>query len=78
MQLSVSYIPYATSSYEQTGYIITFAQFEEVNLVENEWKSEDGSISASIDELSADNDSDYGSIITNALEDIQGGSQIHP
>ena len=32
---SVLYIPYTTSSYEQKGDIITFSQFEEVNLVEN-------------------------------------------
>ena len=32
----------------------------------------------SIDESYTDNDSYYGSIITNALEDIQGGIQIHP
>ena len=32
---AVSYICYATSSHEQTGDIITFAQFEEGNLVEN-------------------------------------------
>ena len=35
MQPLVSYIPYTTSSHEQNGDIITFAQFEEVNLVEN-------------------------------------------
>ena len=28
----VSYKPYATSSREQTGYIITFTQFEEGNI----------------------------------------------
>ena len=33
IRLDVSYIPYATSSREQTGYIITFAQFEEENLL---------------------------------------------
>ena len=33
MQSAMSYIPYATSSREQTGKIITFAQFEEVNLL---------------------------------------------
>ena len=32
MQLAVSYIPYDTSSREQTGDIITLAQFEEGNL----------------------------------------------
>ena len=30
---TVSYMPYATSSREQTGDIITFAQFEEVDLL---------------------------------------------
>ena len=34
MQPSVSYIPYATSSYERTDYIITFSHFEERGLVE--------------------------------------------
>ena len=33
MQPEVSYILYATSSHEKTGYIITFEQFEEENLV---------------------------------------------
>ena len=36
MRPPVSYIPYATSYHEKTGGIITFAQFEEVHLVENE------------------------------------------
>ena len=34
--------------------------------------------SDSIDELSTDVESDGGYISTNALKDIQGGSQIHP
>ena len=47
--------------------------------MENEHKvEEDEPISASIDELSTDEDSDDGSINTNALEDIQVGRQIHP
>ena len=37
----VSYILYATSYHEQTGDIITFAQFEEGNLVENERNAEE-------------------------------------
>ena len=41
MQPSVSYIPCATSSHEQNGNIISFAQFEEVNLVENEHNAEE-------------------------------------
>ena len=36
MHPALSYIPYGTSSHEQTGNIITFAQLEEGNLVENE------------------------------------------
>ena len=36
MQPVVLYIRYVTSTNEQTGYIITFAQFEEGDLVENE------------------------------------------
>ena len=31
MRLAVSYTPYATSSHEQTGKVITFSQFEEGN-----------------------------------------------
>ena len=30
---TVTYTPYATSSKEQTGDVITFAQFEEVNIL---------------------------------------------
>ena len=33
MRLTVTYTPYATSSKEQTGDVITFAQFEEGNLL---------------------------------------------
>ena len=33
MRLTVTYTPYATSSKEQTGDVITFAQFEEENLL---------------------------------------------
>ena len=33
MQMDVTYIAYATSSKEKTGDIITFTQFEEVNLL---------------------------------------------
>ena len=38
----VLYIPYATSSHEQTDEIITFAHFEEGNLVENKRNIEEG------------------------------------
>ena len=33
MRPAVTYTPYATSLREQTGDVITFAQFEEVNLL---------------------------------------------
>ena len=52
---SVLYIPYAKSSHEHTGDIITFAQFEDGDLVENGCNAEeDESIPYSIDELSTD------------------------
>ena len=41
MQPTVSYILHAKLSHEQTGKIITFPQFEEVNLVENEHNVEE-------------------------------------
>ena len=79
MQPALSYIPYATSHYEQTGNIITFAQFQQGNLVENERNTEkEETISDSIDELSTYNDSDRVSISTNTLKDIQNVSQILP
>ena len=37
--LDVSYIPYSTSSREQTGDIITFVQFEEGNLLSENFHS---------------------------------------
>ena len=40
MRPSVSYILYTTSSHEQTGNIITFEKFEEVDLVENRRSAE--------------------------------------
>ena len=50
MWLEVSYILYATSYNEQTGNIITFAQFAEGDLAENERNTEeDESISSLID-----------------------------
>ena len=43
MRLTVTYNPYATSSKEQTGDVITFAQFEEGNLItENHNNTESG------------------------------------
>ena len=79
MQPEFSCISYATSSHREIGKIITFAQFEEVDLVENERNAEkDESILFSIDELSIDDEYDDGYISTNSLEDIRDGGQIHP
>ena len=46
MRLKVTYTPYATSSKEQTGYVITFAHFDEGNLLtetSNDTESDDES-----------------------------------
>ena len=51
MHLTVTYTPYATSSREQTGDVIAFAQFEEGNLLTetcNNTESVDESDSKSI------------------------------
>ena len=48
---TVTYTPYATSSKEQTGDVITFAQFEEGNLISetsNDTESDDESDSESL------------------------------
>ena len=51
MRWAVTYTPYATSSKEQTGDVITFTQFEEGNLISetcNDTESCDESDSESI------------------------------
>ena len=51
MRLAVTYTPYATSSREQTGNVITFSQFEEGNILtetRNDAESGDESDSESI------------------------------
>ena len=69
---------YGTLSHEKTDSIITFAQFKEGDLVENECNAEEYEwILASIDELSTENDYDNESISENYFEDIWGGSKIH-
>ena len=73
------YIPYAASSHDKTGDIITFAQYEEGNLLENKRNSEENKlILASIDESSTGEDSDGGSISMNVIEAIRDESQINP
>ena len=78
MQPGVSSISYATPPREQTGEIITFAQFEEGGLVENEHNAEENeSIYASIYESSIYDDSDSRSIRTNNNKEVWDGSQIY-
>ena len=88
MRPTVTYTPYATSSKEQTGDVITFEQFEEGNLISethNDTESGDESDSESImmskkdmenlDEPEKINDD---LISTEALHDIRDGNQTHP
>ena len=73
------YIPYATSYHEKTGDIINFTQFEEGGLLENKLNLvEDRSISVSIYESSAADNSAYEYLSTGALKDIWDGSYLHP
>ena len=79
MWSEVLYITYGTSSHEETRDNITFAQFEEGGLVENERNAEEDEQNlGSIYESSMYNDSDDGYISTNYIEDIWDWSQIHP
>ena len=69
MRPEVLYSTYPTSYHEQTEDIITFAQFEKGNLLENERNLvENKPISDSIAELSAEDSFDYESISKNALK----------
>ena len=85
MRPADTYTPYATSSKEQTGDVITFAQFEEGNLLsETGNDTESGNESESImmnkqdmenlDEKKFDDDL----ISTETLHDIRNGYQTHP
>ena len=75
---SVLYNLYAKSSHEKTGHIITFAQFEEGGLVENERNvSEDESILAFIDKLSTYHESDDWYMSRNALKGIWDEKYVH-
>ena len=79
MQPAVSYIPNNAYPHEQTGGIITFAQFEKEDSVEIEINVEEcESVLASIDDSFTDNDYDDGYISKNSLGDIWYGIQIHP
>ena len=82
------YTPYATFSKEQTGDVITFAQFEEGGILtetRNDKESGDESDSESIMMSEQDMENIYSSdesyhdlIYTQMLEDIRDKSQCHP
>ena len=88
MHPAVTYTPYASSSKEQTGDLITFVQFEEGNLItvtRNNTESGDESDSESImmsekdmENLDETEKFDDGLISTETLHDIRDGNQTHP
>ena len=87
MSLAVTYTPYATSSKEQTGDVITFAQFEEgglttetLNDAESCDKSDNKSIMMSekyMEKIDSNEKSDDDNISTETLHDIRDGNQTH-
>ena len=88
MHPAVTYTPYATSSREKTGDVITFAQFEEGNILtenRNDAESGDESDNESImmseqdmENLNSGDESDHDLISTEMLQVIHDGSQTHP
>ena len=84
---AVTYTLYATSLKEKTGDVITFAHFEEGNILtktlnnaESGDESDNESIMMSKQEMDAINsgdESDHDLISTEILEDIRDGSQTH-
>ena len=88
MRPAVTYTPYATSSKEQTGDVITFAQFEDGNLLSearNDTESGDEYDSKSIMMSEKDMENidetekfDDDLISTDTLHDICDGNQTHP
>ena len=86
--MAVTYTPYATSSKEQTGDVITFTQFEEWNLLietRNDKESGDESNSKSImmseqdmENLDEKEKFDGDLISTETLHDIRDRNQTHP
>ena len=88
MRPEVTYTPYATSLKEQTGNVITFAEFEEgsiltetLNDAEGGHKSDNESIMMSkqdMDAINSGDESDHDLISMEMLEDICDGSQTHP
>ena len=87
VRLEVTYTPYATSSKEQNDDVITFAQFEDGNILtetHNDAETGDESDNESImmreqdmDVINYCDESDHDIIFTEMLEDICDGSQTH-
>ena len=85
---TVKYTPYAMSSKEQTGDVITFTQFEEGNLITetcNDTESDGESDSESIimsekymENIDEKEKFDDDLISTETLHDIRDGNQTHP
>ena len=88
MRPEVTYTPYVRSSKEQTGDVITFAQFEEGNILtetcndaENGDKFDNESIMMSeqdMENIDSNDESDHDLISTEMLQDIRDRSQTHP
>ena len=88
MRPTVTYTLYATSSKEQTGNVITFAQFEEGDLISetrNDTESADESDSKSLmmsekdmENIDGKEKFDDDLISTETLHDICDGNQTHP
>ena len=88
MRPAVTYTLHATSSKEHTGDVITFAQFEEGNLLtetRNDTESGDESDSESImmsekdmENIDENEKFDDDLISTETLHDIRDGNQTHP
>ena len=85
---AVIYTLYSKSSREQTGDVITFAHFEEGNILtetSNDAESGDEYDKKSImmskqdmEDINSVDESDHDLISTEMLEDISDGSQTHP
>ena len=82
-----TYTPYVTSLKEQTSYVITFAHFEEGNIItetRNDAESGDESDKESnmmskqdMENINSGDELDHDLISTEMLEDICDGSQTH-
>ena len=88
MRSEVMYTPYAMSSKEQTGDVITFTLFEEGKIwtkTRNDAEIGDESNNKSImmseqdmGDINSGDESDHDLISMEMLEDIRDGSQTHP